>query len=351
VVVYTVQDNYANPVEPTDTMTFSLYGITAFTVQGWNGSSWVTLSSVSGNNLVKRTVSFSAFTTDRIRINVTAALASFSRITEVEAWGTAPIIGPGPSTTTVASSLNPSTVGSSVTFTATVAGSNPTGSVNFKDGSTSISGCSAVALVGSGNSRTAPCSTAALTAATHSITAVYSGDAANATSTSAVLSQVVNASTSINVALASNGGVASASSSYSSGFPVSAIIDNVRTGANWGSGGGWNDNTMNTFPDWVQVNFSGSKTIDHVVVYTLQDNYTSPVEPSNTMTFSLYGITAFTVQGWNGSSWVSLGSASGNNLVKRTVNFTAFTTDRIRISVTAALASFSRITEVEAWGN
>jgi hypothetical protein len=50
-------------------------------------------------------------------------------------------------------------------------------------------------------------------------------------------------------------------------------------------------------------------------------------------------------------TWVTLGSVSGNNLVKRTVNFSAATTDRIRINVTNALASYSRITEVEAWGN
>src|SRR4029079_13768098 len=75
--------------------------------------------------------------------------------------------GPAPTTTSLASSKNPSTVGTSVTFTATVAGSNPTRSVNFKDGASSISGCSAVALAGSGNSKTAACSTSALTAATH----------------------------------------------------------------------------------------------------------------------------------------------------------------------------------------
>jgi hypothetical protein len=45
------------------------------------------LGSVSGNNLVKRTVSFSAFTTDRIRLNITGALYSYARVTEVEAWG------------------------------------------------------------------------------------------------------------------------------------------------------------------------------------------------------------------------------------------------------------------------
>jgi hypothetical protein len=348
VVVYTVQDNYANPVEPSDTMTFSLYGITAFTVQGWDGASWVTLGSVSGNTLVKRTVNFAAYTTDRIRINVTASLAGYSRITEVEAWSAGPV---NLTTTTLASSANPSVAGASVTFTATVVGTNPTGSVNFKDGANSIGGCSAIALAGSGNSRTAACSTSALTAATHSITASYSGDASNAASTSAVLSQVVSASASTNVALASSGAVASASSTYSGNYPVSAIINNVRTGTNWGVSGGWNDNTGNVYPDWVQINFSGSKTIDHVVVYTVQDNYANPVEPTDTMTFSLYGITAFTVQGWNGSSWVTLGSVRGNNLVKRTVNFSAYTTDRIRINVTASLAGYSRITEVEAWGH
>jgi hypothetical protein len=48
------------------------------------------LGTVTGNSLVKRTVSFSPFTTDRIRINVTAARNIWSLITEVEVWGTTP---------------------------------------------------------------------------------------------------------------------------------------------------------------------------------------------------------------------------------------------------------------------
>ena len=44
-------------------------------------------------------------------------------------------LGPGsPTTTTLISSNNPSTLGTSVTFTATVTGTAPTGTVNFKDG-------------------------------------------------------------------------------------------------------------------------------------------------------------------------------------------------------------------------
>jgi hypothetical protein len=96
---------------------------------------------------------------------------------------------PTPTTTSLASSLNPSTAGQSVTFTATVASSTgaPAGNVDFRDGSTVISGCATVAL----SSGAATCSTSALATGTRSITAAYAGNATHAASTSAVVSQVV----------------------------------------------------------------------------------------------------------------------------------------------------------------
>jgi hypothetical protein len=154
---------------------------------------------------------------------------------------------------------------------------------------------------------------------------------------------------STNFALASAGAVASASSAYA-GYPASSVNDGQRTGAGWGRGGAWNDATGGEYPDWVQVAFDGVKRIDRVVVYTLQDDFSSPVEPEDTTTFSLYGVVDFTVQGWNGSAWVTLAGVAGNNLVKRTVNFAPFTTDRVRIHITSALGFWSRITELEAWG-
>lgn len=91
-----------------------------------------------------------------------------------------------PTTTALNSSLNPSTANQAVTFTATVSGGgSPTGTVAFKDGATTLA---TIALA----SGTAAYTTSALSVATHSMTAVYSGDAANAASTSAVLSQTVN---------------------------------------------------------------------------------------------------------------------------------------------------------------
>jgi hypothetical protein len=105
----------------------------------------------------------------------------------------AQVIGLDGSSTTLASSPNPSKHGASVTFTASVTGVAPTGTVNFTDGGASINGCAARSLSGSGNTRTATCTTASLTSSTHSIVARYSGSAANAASNSAVLFHVVGA--------------------------------------------------------------------------------------------------------------------------------------------------------------
>ncbi len=92
------------------------------------------------------------------------------------------------SATALVSGANPSIFGSSVTFTATVtsSGGTPTGTVTFKDGTTTIG---TGALNGSG---VATFSTAALLGGTHSISAVFGGDVAFATSTSNIVSQLVN---------------------------------------------------------------------------------------------------------------------------------------------------------------
>lgn len=87
----------------------------------------------------------------------------------------------------VISSLNPSTSGQAVTFTATVISSNgtPTGTVTFKDGSTTLG-------TGTLSNGEAKFTTSSLSVGTHSITAVYAGSTDFSGSTSPVLSQVVN---------------------------------------------------------------------------------------------------------------------------------------------------------------
>lgn len=157
-------------------------------------------------------------------------------------------------------------------------------------------------------------------------------------------------STRRNVALAANGATATASSEYGPGYYASAAINGDRKGANWGSTGGWHDATGFSFPDWLQINFSGSKTINEIGVYSVQDNYTAPSDPTETMTFTLYGMTAFEVQYWDGSAWVTVtgGNVSGNSNVWRKFTFQPVTTDRIRV-LTKASDGWSRLTEVEAF--
>ena len=86
--IFTLQDAYNAPADPTPAMTFSLYGVTDFDVQYWNGGSWVTVpgGSVSGNNLVWRKFTFPPLATSAIRVNVRKAPVRYSRITEIEAY-------------------------------------------------------------------------------------------------------------------------------------------------------------------------------------------------------------------------------------------------------------------------
>ena len=93
----------------------------------------------------------------------------------------------------LASSSNPSTAGTSITFTASVSGANgtPTGTVTFRDGATAL--CSNVALA----SGAAACASATLSVGTHDITAQYSGDANYNPRVSGILQQQVSAAPTV----------------------------------------------------------------------------------------------------------------------------------------------------------
>jgi len=157
----------------------------------------------------------------------------------------------------------------------------------------------------------------------------------------------------INVAAAANGGKATASSISSAGFAPGSVIDGDRKGLNWGHGGGWRDKTQDKYPDWLQIDFAGSKTIDEIDVFTIQDAYTKPVTPTLSQTFTLFGVTGFQVQYWDGTGWLPVpgGVVSANGKVWRQFFFAGITTSRIRVWVDSASAGNSRLIEVEAYGH
>ena len=414
VVVYSVQDNWQNPVEPTDTMTFTQYGVTDFVVEGWTGSAWQTLATVTGNNLVKRTVTFTPFTTNQVRVVVTGALNSLSRITELEVFGNGAYMYPAPVLTNVAAASSGATATASSTFgpgfgTAGVNDGNGSGypwgngggwadgtidsypdwlEVDF-NGTKLVDHVVVYTLPDNYQTGAVPYYTTTFTKYGIVDFTVQGWDGekwvtlgtvtnnnlakrtvmfdtpfatpkirVNVTRALASLSRITEVEAwgtdappqESNFALAALGATATASSQLSTGFPVAAIIDGERAGRNWSAGGGWADASSGQYPDWVQVDFAGMKSIDHVVLFTVQDNWQSPVEPTDTTTFSQYGVTDFNVQAWDGTQWQTVATVSGNNLVRRTVSFASVVTSKIRVNVTGSLAGFSRITELQAWG-
>jgi hypothetical protein len=120
-------------------------------------------------------------------------------------------VNPVTPTVSLAASANPSYTGENVTFAATISGFNPTGSVVFSDGSTTLG----TAPVGAG---AASYTTSFSSAGSHTITAAYSGDANNLAA-SGTLTQTVNAPLTMG-----SGSGGSTSLTAISGQPVSTQV-------------------------------------------------------------------------------------------------------------------------------
>jgi hypothetical protein len=130
------------------------------------------------------------FSTATLAVGLHSINAAYSGDANFAASTSAPlnqVVNQATSTTTLVSSVNPSMVGQCVTFTATVVpqySGTPTGTVTFKNGTKTMG---KVRLRGG----QAKFNKVFNSAGTKSITAVYSGDANFAASTSAPLNQVV----------------------------------------------------------------------------------------------------------------------------------------------------------------
>jgi hypothetical protein len=150
------------------------------TVQFLDGATSLGSVAVSGGSATLPTSALAAGTH-----SITAVYSGDANDTASASSAVAQTVNKAPSGVTLASSLNPSAFGQSVTFTAAITPAAATGTVQFLDGATSL-GTATIA----GGSATLPAS--ALAAGAHSITAVYSGDTNYLTSNSAALAQTVN---------------------------------------------------------------------------------------------------------------------------------------------------------------
>ena len=95
-------------------------------------------------------------------------------------------------------------------------------------------------------------------------------------------------------------------------MPARAAIDGDRRGTGLTREGWWNDATLYQFPDWLEVQFAGERAIDEVNLFSLQDHFQQPAEPTPDMGFSRFGITNFHVKYWNGQDLVEPARRAGD---------------------------------------
>ncbi len=219
----TISVNSPGSGTPTGTVNFKDGGttITGCGTQAVNGSSQATCTVTAGYNhsASPRTI--------------TAVYSGDTNFTTSTSSALSQVINAANTSIALASNNNPSVTGQSVTYTATISvtspgSGTPTGTVNFKDGGTTITGCGTQAVNGSSQ---ATCTVTAgynHSASPRTITAVYSGDTNFTTSTSSALSQVINAANT-STALASNNNPSVTGQSVTYTATVAAISPGVGT--------------------------------------------------------------------------------------------------------------------------
>lgn len=143
-----------------------------------------------------------------------------------------------------------------------------------------------------------------------------------------------------NVALATAGSTATASST-AAGFDPNNVLNGQTSSAAWGTPGvGWQDDTPGTFPDTLTINFGTARTLDKLIVYTL-DSTTQPA--------STNGVRDYSIEYWDGNAWKLLTSVTGNSQGVITSTFGAINTSQVRLNITAANGASSNILQVQAF--
>src|SRR5947209_4766880 len=199
----------------TATVTSSATGTPTGTVTFQDGASALGTGTLSGGTATFTTSALTAGTH-----SITAIYGGDANFT----GSTSPILTQtinqtASSSAVVTSSNNPSIIGTAVTFTASVTSpvtGTLTGTVTFQDGASALG-------TGTLSGGTATFTTSGLTAGTHSITAIYGGDANFAGSTSPVLTQTVNkAASSTSVASSNNSSISGTAVTFTATVTSSA---------------------------------------------------------------------------------------------------------------------------------
>ena len=197
------------------------------------------------------------------------------------------------------------------------------------DGGLSVSPASAAVTVGRDATVsvplqiTAPSSTPIPSSATLTVTA---GD--------------LHADVPVSVLPATRFGTVTASSTHP-GYPAESVIDGDPASDRWAAGNGWNDDTINVFPDTIAVAFAAPAPIGRVDVDTL-DSAQFPA--------TRFGLRDADVELLVGGQWRTVGQIRGNEAGHLSVSFPPVTASAVRLSITASNSGdYSRVIELTAY--
>lgn len=133
-------------------------------------------------------------------------------------------------------------------------------------------------------------------------------------------------------------GTATASSAYP-GHAADTAIDGVTDSGGWDSGQGWNDGTANSYPDTLTVTFDKTATVGRLRVFTLD----SAQYPAAT-----FGLVDADLQVRVGDEWRTVKEVRGNDRGLLEATFAAVQAEAVRVVVSDARVSYSRVIELEA---
>jgi hypothetical protein len=143
----------------------------------------------------------------------------------------------------------------------------------------------------------------------------------------------------VEIAAASRLGTASASST-TSGYPAASVNDGDTSSDRWGQGEGWNDGTINAFPDSVQVAFAAPAPIGRVDVDTLDSTQYPAAQ---------YGLRDARVALLVDGTWRDVGSIENNTAGHVSLTFAPAQASAVRLTISASNSGeYSRVIELTA---
>jgi hypothetical protein len=136
-------------------------------------------------------------------------------------------------------------------------------------------------------------------------------------------------------------GASVSASSTNSRFSAASVVNGLTDSTAWDRGDGWNDATLDAFPDWLELRLPCAPEVGRVDVHTL-DSAQFPA--------ARFGLRDYDVQVLADGEWVTVDEVRGNTAGVVASRFPRVRTAAVRVLVHGSNdGDHSRVIEVEVY--